>query len=111
MVMQEQVIEAEDAYRAAFYEIPGWMLYLNDDEFVKLANEAVESGKPLPEQLESERVEEEEAMNAIREYENRFGGIPWAFRGMGYPKLIEIVDEALRTGKEYIPEYREGVLY
>lgn len=111
MVTQVEVTEAEDAYRAAFYEIPIWMLDLDDEEFVKLAKRAVESGEPLPEMLESERDEEERGAAAIREYQERFGRIPWAFRGMGYSALVPIVEEALKTGKEYVPKYEKGVLY
>lgn len=111
MLTQEQVIEAEDAYRAAFYEIPGWMLRLSDEEFVKLANDAVEKGNPLPEQLESEQAEEEKANAAIREYQKRFGGVPWAFQGMDCAKLVDLVEKSIRTGKEFVPEYDKGVLY
>lgn len=112
MVRESEIDEAMDAYWATFDDMPPWLLELPDEEFVSTVNAAVESGVPLPMELESERRLREEAEKAIHGYMEAFGCIPWGFRmGMSYERIIEITDEALRTKKRYVEEYKEGCVY
>jgi hypothetical protein len=112
MVTEQEVLEAEEAYCATFDKpAPTWTFSLTEEEYVAELNKALDSEIPLPEELESERKLRERADAAHDRYMERFGHVPWSFRAIGGERLIEIVEEALRTGKEYVEEYKEGCVY
>ena len=112
MVTEQEVLEAEEAYWAVFNEsIPNWVFSLSEDEYVAALNNAVDSEVMLPKEPEAERELRERADAAHDRYMERFGHVPWSFRAIGGERLIEIVEEALRTGKEYVEEYKEGCVY
>lgn len=50
------------------------------------------------------------AEEAIEAYMERFGRFPWGLDTIGDEYVVEVVEEALRTGKEWEPQIQPGVV-
>ena len=47
---------------------------------------------------------------AIDAYEKQFGYVPWGIWGMGEEHVVKVVEEALKTGKEWKQQIPPGAV-